>query len=38
MWEYFSFDGELFHTITECQNHEDYVISNMMNSLDCSEL
>ena len=38
MWGYFSFDGELFPTVTECYEHDLEVKDEIMNSLYCSEL
>ncbi len=38
MWGYFSFDGELFSTVTECYEHDLEVKDEIMNSLYCSEL
>lgn len=38
MWGYFSFDGELFPTLTACYHHEEEVKSQIMESLYCSEL
>jgi hypothetical protein len=38
MWGYFSFDGELFPTATECYEHDLEVKDEIMNSLYCSEL
>ena len=38
MWGYFSFNGELFPTVTECYEYDLEVKDEIMNSLYCSEL